>query len=93
MFFLSCAASVTLRVSGHCGLGIGSRFWAPTHANIVLGFEWNQEILLNTKTIQDLCPSTAIHCNKEGFSKHLLNFSYVPSTVLNAEGITKECET
>lgn len=82
LFFLSCAYSVTLSLLGHCGRGTGSRFWAPTHANIAFGFEWNQEILLKTKNIQDLCPSTAIHCNKEGFNKHLSNSNYVPSTVL-----------
>lgn len=78
------------RLLRHCGLGIGSRFWAPTLAHIAFGFEWNQEILWNTKNIQDLYLSTAIHCNKEGFNKHLFNSNYVPSTVLNAEVITNK---
>lgn len=65
----------------------------PHPHQLAFGFEWNQEILWNTKNIQDLCPSTAIHCNKEGFNKHLLNSNYVPGTMLNAEVITKEYKT
>lgn len=92
-FFSLCHLSYPESLLGHCRLRIGSRFSAPTHANIAFGFEWNQEILLNTKNIQDLCPSTAIHCYKEGFNKHLLNSNYVLSTMLNAEMITNKCET
>lgn len=90
VFLALCYLSHSERLRGHCGLGIGSSFWAPTLAHIAFCFEWNQEILLNTKNIQDLYPSTAIHCNKEGFNKHLLNSNYVPSTVLNAEVITNK---
>lgn len=89
-FLALCCLSHSESLLGHCGLGIGSSFWAPTLAHIAFCFEWNQEILLNTKNIQDLYPSTAIHCNKEGFNKHLLNSNYVPSTVLNAEVITNK---
>lgn len=72
MFFLPCAAPITLRVLWGLVVEEEEEGSGSQHASRTLGFEWDQEILLNAKNTQGFCPSTALHCNQGGASKCLI---------------------